>query len=369
MNWTEKYLTKPVLDIGELTPHQVLRIKIFAILEARATDQAKQLREYYRESYIDDQLQIWADEELRHAEVLGRVAKTADPSFDLDEARQRFHSFIAHEDDGSKRHFHAKPTVFLAHAIAEGATSGFYQELQDSAPGKDLRQIAHFALQEESAHENLFLRLNEYYQKTHPPLSRLRTIYSVGVQFLVFLAELMSAYVAVQFNERRTFLSLFVRHGFTFFVYILLPFGKPFVLSWTKHIHNKKLSDNTSIVLSKGLIICSIFLVMFILKNKYYINIFVKSYMSLPYNPVVPTRKADLLEDHPMRDTNKTLDVGDLVGGCGIVAFILSVVLLIVLPRDVSFAVTQLPILFAGVGGALVMIAISRRTDDGKFRE
>lgn len=113
------------------------------------------------------------------------------------------------------------------------------------------------------------------------------------------------------------------------------------------------------IALSVILDVLSLFLVIFLLKNTYYINIFALSFVSLKQNSFLPIPQKVPAEKFFMPDPKKWLDVGDLVGGFGIVAFILGAILMGVLPSDVSFIASFLPIILTGIGTALALTAFS----------
>jgi rubrerythrin len=142
-------------------------IKTASLIEYNAQDYGFYLRNVFKDDpEFLEALESWVQDEEKHGLTLGRWARKADPSFDLDQSLTRFHGVFQIPKDETQSIRGSCTGELIARCIVETGTSTFYTALAQSSQEPLLRQICQSIAADEFRHYKFFYTyLKSYIQK------------------------------------------------------------------------------------------------------------------------------------------------------------------------------------------------------------
>ena len=144
-------------DASQVDPAIVPLIKAAAMVEKNGLDYAIYLKRVFKDDPdFKRATDNWAVEEVQHGDALGRWSMHADPTWNFDEAFQRYR-------DGYKLPLDADASVrgsrtgeLIARCMVETGTSSYYTALGDATSEPVLKQICRLIGADEYRHFKLF---------------------------------------------------------------------------------------------------------------------------------------------------------------------------------------------------------------------
>jgi len=156
-NWTLDDIAWDRLDRTRVEVDILQAIKAAAMVEANGADYGRYLANVFADdSEFRAVASIWAQEEVRHGEALGRWASMADPSFDYPAALQRFRDGYRLQLDAANSIRGSRSGELMARCIVETGTSSYYAALRDATDEPVLKQICAYIAADELRHYKLF---------------------------------------------------------------------------------------------------------------------------------------------------------------------------------------------------------------------
>jgi len=156
-HWTLDDIPWDTFDASRVDPELARVIKAAALTERNSGHYSKYLCNVFRDDpEFCAKAEVWAEEEERHGDALGRWAELADPSFDFHQAFDRFVTgyVIPTEVESSIRG--SRSGEMVARCIVETGTSSFYSALRDAVDEPVLKQICRHIAADEFRHYKLF---------------------------------------------------------------------------------------------------------------------------------------------------------------------------------------------------------------------
>ncbi len=162
--WSETTIPWERFEGNQVDPELLALVKAASLVEGNAAD----YRVYLQQVFADDpafaaEVDRWADEEIKHGEVLGRWAELADPSFDFRAALERFRAGYRLPVDATASVRGSRTGEMTARCIVETGTSTLYFALRDASREPVLCSIAHWIATDEIRHYTLFYRTLQKY--------------------------------------------------------------------------------------------------------------------------------------------------------------------------------------------------------------
>ncbi len=182
-NWTIDGIDWGRFDPSKVDPDILLLVKAASLVEYNGGDYATYLANVFSddESFCDA-ARLWAGEEVKHGEALGRWAQMVDPDFDFEGSFKRFR-------DGFHLHLEAEESVrgsrsgeLVARCMVEIGTSSYYSSLAEAAEEPVLKEICQHIAADELRHYKLFYtHLKRYLDKER--IGRLRRFLIAASRF------------------------------------------------------------------------------------------------------------------------------------------------------------------------------------------
>ena len=233
--WTLEEIPWHRFDPAKVDPDMLKAIKAAAMVERDANDYVTYLRSVFHDDpEFRAAARAWGDEELQHAQALGRWARLADPEFDFDAnfARYTVGHQIPLEATQSVRGSRAGELV--ARCVVEVGTSSFYGALRDATDEPVLKDICAKIAKDEVRHYKLFASHLARYRATERPwlATRLRAL-------LVRIAEHSDDELAYAYYcglgetapySRRQFNRAYARRAIAFYRYDHVARAVPMIL-------------------------------------------------------------------------------------------------------------------------------------------
>lgn len=149
-------------------------VRTTCLLESRSSAYGDYLQRALPDRFASD-VTRWADEEHRHGRALRRWLKLADPTFDFDDAFERFSQLPYHDGDLLPSRGGAAEEL-LARCVVEAFASGYYDALGDYTHEPLLKQICSRLKADERRHLDLFALMLSGEQPLLPRRTQLRVV-------------------------------------------------------------------------------------------------------------------------------------------------------------------------------------------------
>lgn len=132
-------------------------IKAAAAVERNSVDYTVYLSNVFgRDPEMEAMFHQWEAEEVQHGETLGRWAMLADPSWDYQDAFDRFRNFYKIDLTTNQSIRGSQTGEFIARAMVEVGTSSYYSALADHVREPVLKDICRRIAGDEFRHYKLF---------------------------------------------------------------------------------------------------------------------------------------------------------------------------------------------------------------------
>ncbi|MHA1525094.1 MAG: ferritin-like domain-containing protein, partial [Alphaproteobacteria bacterium] len=169
MRWTLDDIDWQAFDATKVDPQLLKAVKAAALVEYNSPDYVAYLKGVFgaQSRYLDifDQ---WGREEAQHGRALAKWARMADPSFEFDEAMERFRAMQDIDTQATVSRRGSRPGEMVARCVVESGTSSFYTAIKDHTSEPCLKQIATYLAADEFAHYRLFLEIFNAYEPGEP---------------------------------------------------------------------------------------------------------------------------------------------------------------------------------------------------------
>ena len=175
-HWSPDALPWAAFDPERVDARFVPLVKAASMVESNGRDYAAYLnRVFAADPEFGAAMDVWAEEEVQHGEVLGRWAALADPGFDYESALARFRAGyrISIDADASVRG--SLTGELIARCMVEVGTSSFYSALADATDEPLLKAICRRIAADELRHYSVFYRNMKRYL-AEERLNKLRRI-------------------------------------------------------------------------------------------------------------------------------------------------------------------------------------------------
>ena len=161
INWAQ-------FQAEQVDPALLAIVKAAALVELNGDDYARYLcRVFADDPKFQAATKVWAADEVRHGQALGRWAALADPSFDLSAASHRFRSGYHPPLDGDRSRRGSQAGELIARCIVEVGTSSYYRALGEASREPVLRMLCRRIAADELRHFKLFYRHLQGYLDRH----------------------------------------------------------------------------------------------------------------------------------------------------------------------------------------------------------
>lgn len=155
--WTLDDIPWDQFDRSKVDPDLLQAVKAAALVERNGLDYGR----YLDNVFADDAdfravSSVWAEEEVRHGEALGRWAQVADPSFDFEAATGRFRAAYRVPMDAASSVRGSRAGELMARCIVETGTSSYYAAMRDATQEPVLKRICAEIAADELRHYKLF---------------------------------------------------------------------------------------------------------------------------------------------------------------------------------------------------------------------
>ncbi len=155
--WTLDDIAWDDLAYDKVDPEIVKLIKAAALVEHNGADYT----EYLCNVFSDDPdfqaaARKWGREEIQHGQALAQWAMKVDPSFDFDDAFQRFLDGFRPDVGASESIRGSRSGELVARCIVETGTSSFYSAIAEATDEPVLQQICRAIAADEFRHYKLF---------------------------------------------------------------------------------------------------------------------------------------------------------------------------------------------------------------------
>jgi len=176
VRWTLDDINWGAFDVSKVDSGTLEAVKAAALVEFNAPDYVTYLCNVFSDNAaLQEDIRQWGREEAQHGRVLAKWAKLADPSFDFDNAFERFRRIQGIQTDAIESVRGSRAGEMIARCVVESGTSSFYTAIKDTTEEPVLRQIATYLAADEFAHYRLFYESFRRYEGELPSVwQRLR---------------------------------------------------------------------------------------------------------------------------------------------------------------------------------------------------
>lgn len=176
-HWQIDQMDWNAFDPSKVDPALVPLIKAASVVERNAPDYT----DYLQHVFADDPefstiATAWAAEEVQHGDALGKWAMLADPTWNYQEAFQRYRATYRIDTDVDASIRGSRTGELIARCMVETGTSSYYTALADAAEEPVLKALCKQIAADEFRHFKLFYDHMHRYLKREKlsRLSRLR---------------------------------------------------------------------------------------------------------------------------------------------------------------------------------------------------
>lgn len=155
--WTLSDIPWEKFDPAKVDPDLVRIVKAASLVEYDGPGYARYLcRVFHDDAEFREIAERWGGEERQHGEALGRWAKLADPTYDLEAAFRRFKAGFDSKLDGDVSKRGSRAGEMIARCMVETGTSSYYTALAEAAEEPVLKAICQKIAADELRHYKLF---------------------------------------------------------------------------------------------------------------------------------------------------------------------------------------------------------------------
>jgi rubrerythrin len=157
-HWRIEDVAWDQFDPARLDPSIVALVKAAAMVERNGVDYGTYLnRVFHDDPAFRAAADTWSVEEVQHGDALGRWAMLADPTWNYEEAFQRYkEGYHLPLLDAETSVRGSRSGELIARCIVESGTSSYYSALADAAEEPVLRDICRLIAADEFRHFKLF---------------------------------------------------------------------------------------------------------------------------------------------------------------------------------------------------------------------
>ena len=166
-NWALEDISWDQFDPQKVDPDILKLVKAASLVEYNGGDYATYLCNVFSgDGEFQEAARIWACEEVRHGQALGRWAEMADDSFDHERSFQRFLEGFRLPLEVTSSVRGSRSGELVARCMVEIGTSSYYTALAEAADEPVLKQICEKIAGDEFRHYKLFYsHLNRYLER------------------------------------------------------------------------------------------------------------------------------------------------------------------------------------------------------------
>ena len=161
--WTLDDIPWQRFDRSRVDPDLVKLVKAASMVEHNAPVYATYLCNVFHEDPEFQKLaKVWAEEEVRHGQALGRWAALADPDFDFEASFKRFTSGFQVPVDVSESVRGSLTGELLARCVVETGTSSHYTAIRRATDEPVLHELCRLLAADELRHYKTFYELSKH---------------------------------------------------------------------------------------------------------------------------------------------------------------------------------------------------------------
>ncbi len=166
-HWTLDDIEWERFDRSKVDPELLKLVKAASLVEHNGGEYTDFLcKVFSADADFQDQVRKWGQEEVQHGKALAQWAKLADPSFDFDDAFDRFVKGYRPFEEGATSSKRGSLTgELVARCIVETGTSSYYTAIAERADEPVLVQICRKIAADEFRHYKLFYDTMRQYQE------------------------------------------------------------------------------------------------------------------------------------------------------------------------------------------------------------
>ena len=163
--WTLEDIAWQLFDPQRVDPDVLLAVKAASMVESHSDDYVAYLCSVFHDDpAFQVEAERWGHEELQHGSALRRWAELADPSWDFDDAFERFKKGHVLPLDATESVRGSRTSELVSRCIVEVGTSSFYSALRDAVDEPVLKQISGNIAADEFRHYKLFYKNSKHYR-------------------------------------------------------------------------------------------------------------------------------------------------------------------------------------------------------------
>lgn len=174
--WKFEDIDWSLFDPQKVDPQTLRVIKAGSVVEHNGSDYGLYLKGVFKgDDLFEKEIDSWAQDEVKHGEVLAHWVKMADPTFNF---KERFAAYV----EGFPIDIHAQESIrgsrgseLLTRCMVEIGTSSFYSAVKDATDEPLLKHIAGKIAADELRHYKLFYTHFQRYQ-AHEKLHLLKRL-------------------------------------------------------------------------------------------------------------------------------------------------------------------------------------------------
>lgn len=168
-HWTPDDIPWDQFDPSKVDADILRIVKAASLVEYNGSDYADYLcGVFHDDPDFQAATRQWAIEEIQHGQVLARWAQLADPTFDPEEARQRFTDGFRVDVNATQSLRGSRSGELISRCMVETGTSSYYTALRAATDEPVLREICRNIAADELRHWKLFYtHLKRYLDVEH----------------------------------------------------------------------------------------------------------------------------------------------------------------------------------------------------------
>lgn len=176
-HWRIEQMDWDAFDASKVNPEMIPLVKAASVVERNARDYTEYLLHVFAgDEGFAEAARNWAEEEIQHGDALGKWAMLADPSWNYQEAFQRYRDTYRIDVDVDASIRGSRTGEMIARCMVETGTSSFYTSLADATDEPVLKAVCKQIAADEYRHFKLFYdQMHRYLEREKlGPWSRLR---------------------------------------------------------------------------------------------------------------------------------------------------------------------------------------------------
>lgn len=155
--WKFEDIKWSLFDSTQVDPGILALIKAGSLIEHNGNDYGRYLRNVFEgDRDFGKEIKPWAQDEVKHGEVLSHWVKLADPEFNFDERFQAYVKGYPIDTDTKESIRGSRASELLTRCMVEIGTSSFYAAVRDATSEPLLKQICSKIAADELRHYKIF---------------------------------------------------------------------------------------------------------------------------------------------------------------------------------------------------------------------